>query len=67
MEIKTPERIIMFNGQKLADLNPTLSVSAIVKMHAATNAQLATAIVEGPEYKNGEAHYNVNTRIGTKA
>lgn len=66
MELKQPKRIIMFNGQQLADLNPTLSVEAVVRMHAAQHPELGTALIEGPTYENSEQVYTCNTRLGTK-
>ncbi|ADY27481.1 ParB-related,ThiF-related cassette, protein C (plasmid) [Deinococcus proteolyticus MRP] len=66
MTIKPVERKIVFNGQELADLNPTLPVDEVVKMHAINIPELATAIVDAPEYKDGKEVYVAKTRLGTK-
>jgi PRTRC genetic system protein C len=66
MEIKEPTRVIIYDGQRLADLNPTLSIDAVVKMYSATMPELATAQITGPETKNGERIYTAEKRLGTK-
>lgn len=59
-------RRIMFNGTPLTDLNPAMSVSDVVRLHAATNAALTTATVEGPVLEGGVQVYTVNGRVATK-
>jgi PRTRC genetic system protein C len=66
MEITIPQRVIRWNDETLADLNPNASVDDIVRMHAAARPELATATVEGPEITDGKATYTVQTRLGTK-
>ena len=64
--IKPVERKIVFNGQELADLIPALPIDEVVKMHAVAIPELATAIVDAPEYKGGKEVFHVKTRLGTK-
>ncbi|MFY9781450.1 MAG: PRTRC system protein C [Candidatus Baltobacteraceae bacterium] len=66
MKITAPQRIITWNNETLADLNPNASVEDVVRMHAAARPELATAIVEGPEFSDGKATYTIQTRLGTK-
>ncbi|GAA5534085.1 PRTRC system protein C [Deinococcus aluminii] len=60
------QRKILFEGRELADVNPCSSVEDVVKMHAVTTPELATAVIEGPELKEGERVYTVKKRLGTK-
>jgi len=60
------KRKIVFEGRELADVNPTASTEDVVKIHALTIPELATAIVEGPELREGERVYTVKKRLGTK-
>lgn len=60
-------RRILFNGTPLTDLNPNIPVSDVVRLHAATNAALTTAQVEGPVTKeDGVQEYTVHARVATK-
>lgn len=59
-------RKIVYEGRELADVNPAADVHDVVKMHAVTIPELATAVVEGPEIKEGERVYTVKKRLGTK-
>lgn len=60
------QRKIVYEGRDLADVNPTASVEDVVKVHALTTPELATAIVEGPELQEGQRVYTVKKRLGTK-
>jgi PRTRC genetic system protein C len=62
----TVTREIVYKGRKLADLQPDASVEDVVRQHALTIPELATANVEGPEIKDGVATYTVSARLGTK-
>ncbi|MHB8461960.1 MAG: PRTRC system protein C [Vulcanimicrobiaceae bacterium] len=64
MKVTTPKRIINFDGRKLADLKPAATIDAVIKMHATTIPELATAVAEGPTYEDGNAIYTVATRLG---
>ncbi|MBZ9714884.1 PRTRC system protein C [Deinococcus multiflagellatus] len=59
-------RIIQFDGRELTDLNPTASVEDVVKLHALTNPQLVTAVVEGPVILDGKRVYTVQKRAANK-
>ncbi|WP_102127970.1 PRTRC system protein C [Deinococcus planocerae] len=60
------QRKIVYEGRELADVSPTVSVEDVVKIHALTTPELATAVVEGPELQEGQRVYTVKKRLGTK-
>ncbi|WP_216329378.1 PRTRC system protein C [Deinococcus aestuarii] len=60
------QRKIVYEGRDLADVNPIASVEDVVKIHALTTPELATAVVEGPELQEGRRVYTVKKRLGTK-
>jgi PRTRC genetic system protein C len=66
MEINQPKRVLRYKDQDLADLNPTVPMEDILKMHASTQSELATGHLTGPVYEEGKAVYTVETRLGTK-
>jgi PRTRC genetic system protein C len=66
MELTAPKRVIIYNGQTLADLDPSASIDAVIKMHAAATPELATAQIAGPEYRENEAIFTIKSQIGTK-
>jgi len=59
-------RQIVYDGRTLADVNPEASVEDVLAVHALSFPELATAIVEGPELKEGQRVYTVKKRLGTK-
>ena len=65
-EVQTVKRVITYKGNDLADLNPEASIDDVVKMHAATIPELATAAIEGPIMEDGYARYRISERLGTK-
>jgi PRTRC genetic system protein C len=66
IQVKQPTRSIKYKGQVLADLNPTVPMDGVLKMHAATHPELSTAILTGPIVEDGKAVYTAETRLGTK-
>jgi PRTRC genetic system protein C len=66
MKITTPRRVLKFNDQELADLNPTAPMQDVMRMHALTIPELSTAILEGPTLVDGSMTYVAQTRLGTK-
>ncbi len=66
MQKSTPQRVIRYNNQDLADLNPQATIDEVMRLHAVQIPALATAIVEGPVYEEQKAVYTVSTRIGHK-
>jgi len=59
-------RQIVYEGRTLADVNPDASVEDVIAIHALTYPELATAVIEGPEFKEGLRVYTVKKRLGTK-
>jgi len=59
-------RQIVYEGRTLADVNPEASVEDVLAIHALSFPELATAVVEGPELKEGHRVYTVKKRLGTK-
>ena len=66
LKFDTVKRMIVYKGRELADTQPDASVEDVVRQHALTIPELATANVEGPEIKDGVATYTVSARLGTK-
>jgi PRTRC genetic system protein C len=63
-----PTRRIVFDGQELADLDPTLSVADVVRMHTAAKPNLASAVVGEPEISEDGTivTYDISCSVGTK-
>ena len=57
VKIEKLERVFMFNGAKLPDVNPELSVEQVRDIYVNTYPELATAAVEGPTPINGTIQY----------
>jgi PRTRC genetic system protein C len=53
LKFDTVKRKIVYKGRELADTQPDASVEDVVRQHALTIPELATANVEGPEIKDG--------------
>jgi len=66
IELTPVKRNITYQGRELADLQPDAAVEDIVRMHALTIPELATATIEGPTIADGTATYTVSARLGTK-
>ena len=60
------KRKFTYEGRDLADFNPELGAEDIKKMHAMTIPELASAVVEGPDLKDGAHVYTFKKRLGTK-
>lgn len=66
MKIEVITRKIMYKGVPLTDFSPALPVSEVVKLHVATRPELISAVVEGPELKDGEHVYTIQAKATTK-
>ena len=66
LKFESVKRKIVYKGRELADTQPEAAVEDVVRMHALTIPELATANVEGPEIKDGIATYTISARLGTK-
>ena len=66
MKISQAVRVFLFNGKKLADINPSFPVDRIKAIHAATHPELATATVSGPVQNGDVLEYTFARCIGAK-
>jgi len=66
LKVTEVSRQIVYEGRTLADVNPDISVQDVLAIHALTSPELATAVIEGPELKEGQRVYTVKKRLGTK-
>jgi len=66
LKFESVTRKIVYKGRELADTQPEATVEEVVRMHALTIPELATANIEGPEINDGVATYTVSARLGTK-
>jgi PRTRC genetic system protein C len=48
VKIEKLERVFLFNGSKLPDVNPEFSIEQMRDVYVNTYPELATAVVEGP-------------------
>ena len=66
MKIEQVVREFHFNGLVLPDINPTAEPDNVRVIYSATYAELVTATVEGPEFRNGRCIYHFKRSVGTK-
>ena len=66
MKVEALQRVFLFNGVKLPDPGPRLSVEQVRDMYVATYPELATAAVEGPSPVNGAMQYTFTRAAGIK-
>jgi PRTRC genetic system protein C len=59
-------RAFVFNGAKLPDPGPKLSVEEVRSMYVNTYPELATATVEGPTPVDGTMQYTFVRAVGAK-
>jgi PRTRC genetic system protein C len=59
-------RVFQFNGIRLPDPNPGMSVDEVKALYAAQYPELATAVVNGPEAAGDKMRYTFDRAIGSK-
>lgn len=59
-------RLFQFNGIRLPDPNPSMSVEEVKALYAAQYPELATAVVNGPEAVGDKMRYSFERAIGSK-
>jgi PRTRC genetic system protein C len=59
-------RIFQFQGIRLPDPNPDMSVDEVKALYAAQYPELATAVVNGPEATGDKMRYTFERAIGSK-
>jgi PRTRC genetic system protein C len=59
-------RLFTFNGIRLPDPNPSMSVDEVKSLYSAQYPELATAVVNGPEAVGDKMRYSFERAIGSK-
>ena len=59
-------RIFQFQGVRLPDPNPEMSVEEVKALYAAQYPELATAVVNGPQAAGDKMRYTFERAIGSK-
>jgi PRTRC genetic system protein C len=59
-------RVFQFNGIRLPDPNPEMSVDNVKALYSAQYPELTTAVVNGPEAVGDKMHYTFDRAIGSK-
>jgi PRTRC genetic system protein C len=66
IKVEKMTREFVFNGIKLPDPNPELTVEKVREIHAMTYPEISTAAVEGPEPVGNRLRYTFSRAVGTK-
>ena len=66
MKAEKLEREFSYNGLRLADPNPNLTVEEVRNLYAAAYPEITTAAIEGPEAVGNKLIYRFSRSIGTK-
>jgi PRTRC genetic system protein C len=59
-------RLFSFNGVRLPDPNPKMTVDEVKALYATRYPELATAVVNGPEAVGDKMRYTFERSIGSK-
>jgi PRTRC genetic system protein C len=59
-------RVFQFNGIRLPDPNPEMSVDNVKALYSAEYPELTTAVVNGPEAVGDKMRYTFDRAIGSK-
>jgi PRTRC genetic system protein C len=66
VKIEKLERVFLFNGSKLPDVNPEFSVEQVRDMYVNTYPELAIPAVQGTTPINGTMQYVFSRAVGAK-
>lgn len=66
MKVEELVREFNYNGVRLPDPNPKLTVDEVRNLYAAAHPEIATAAVEGPEAIGNKLIFRFSRAIGTK-
>ncbi|MGA2076086.1 MAG: PRTRC system protein C [Terriglobia bacterium] len=66
MESHVLSRYFEFNGIRLPDISPSLSVEEIRSLYEQQYPEIATAAVTGPEQVGDKLVYRFSTAVGVK-
>jgi PRTRC genetic system protein C len=59
-------RVFQFNGIRLPDPNPEMTVDNVKALYSAQYPELTTAVVNGPEAVGDKLRYTFDRAIGSK-
>lgn len=66
MEAEKLVREFSYNGVRLADPNPNLTIEEVRSLYAAAYPDITTAAIEGPEALQNKLVYRFTRAIGAK-
>jgi PRTRC genetic system protein C len=66
MNVQILQREFIYNGIKLPDPNPQMSVEQVRDTYAAAYPEVTTAAIEGPEASGNKLVYRFMRAIGAK-
>jgi PRTRC genetic system protein C len=66
MKVEKLEREFSYNGLRLADPNPNLTVEEVRNLYAISYPEITTAAIEGPEAVGNKLIYRLTRAIGSK-
>lgn len=66
LTVNDVERQFLYNGVKLPDPGPGMSVEQVRDIYSNQYPDIATATIEGPTEKNGVMEYEFKRKVGTK-
>jgi len=66
IKVQTLKRVFKYNGMTLPDPAADMTPEEVRDLYSATYAELATAVVEGPETKGNQLIYSFRKAVGTK-
>ena len=66
MQVAEINRAFAYNGLKLPDPNPGMSIDQVKAMFAMQFPELNNSVVEGPVTKGGVATYTFTRAVGAK-
>jgi PRTRC genetic system protein C len=66
IDVRELARVFVFNGARLPDPGPQLSVEEVRSMYVNTYPDLATATIEGPAPIDGTMQYTFVRAVGAK-
>ena len=67
MKVELLKRTFSYNGVNLVDPDPVMTTEAVRDFYSAMYPEITTAVVEGPEDRNGKLAYSFRKSVGTKA
>jgi PRTRC genetic system protein C len=66
LKVETLQREFFYNGTRIPDPAPNLSVEEVRELLTPTWPEIATATLEGPEDSGNALRYTFNRAIGSK-